>query len=1180
MTHFATTDQASNIRLLDRFYGAFLLVCMVFLTVGVPFVFYRKVTGGVIVLVTTVAVLAAWRMSRRGAPQKSLILFSTFILLVLIALLYGGLPPVTAASVLALSVMLTVVVSLRVGSVFAAVYFLAWLGYVVLKANDMAPAPYFTGATLTGWFIGVVAVWLVLLPVPKLIQDLRRAASLQQAVIESTTDGILVVNTKGRVESYNQRFIELWQIPNDALHTETDSTFLDLAARQLDNPLAFLDGVRELNATPEQDSFDNLVFKDGRTLERYSQPQRLDGEVVGRVWSFRDITLRKQTEKSLAEGEERFREIFNAVSDGIFIHDASTGALIDVNQGMCAMYGYTREDVLSLGPDDLSTGETPYSATEAAQKMALVITQGPQTFDWLAKTRNGKRFWVSVNLRLVRIGEHQRILAVVRDISERKKADEELAQYRQHLEEQIALREDSEQSLRVAMKAASLLAWRWDMVLDQTTWGEDPQSLIGPRPPGGYVDFRDMVLPQDREAFLRSGQEALSSKGDYAAQFRIQRTDGEIRWLLARGRVSLSDDARPIAIIGVTQDVTARMRVEEASHMAAQYARSLIEASLDPLVTISAQGKIIDVNAATEQITGVPRANLIGSDFADYYISPDNAREAYQRDFSKGSVTDFPLAIRHRSGKVTEVLYNANVYRDAHGSVMGVFAAARDVTELQRATLAAQSANLAKSRFLATMSHEIRTPLNGVLGMAQLLLMPKLSDTERCDYARTILASGQTLLTLLNDILDMSKIEAGKFQLDNTVFAPEAVLHQTRNLFASAAESKGLRLDYCWHGRFDQRYQADSHRLRQMLSNLVGNAIKFTHSGTVSIEGADVQRDDQTALLEFSVHDSGIGIEADKMDLLFKPFSQTDCSTTREFGGTGLGLSIVRQLAKAMGGDVGVESEPGKGSQFWFRIRTQIVVDGQDSRAAERSAPRQTTLATSANSLRGHVLVVEDNQLNCMVIEALLCELGVTVTLVNDGQQAVDAIVYGEADHRPDVILMDLHMPVMDGYTATQRIRHWEVDHKRSRLPIIALTADAFEEDRQHCLAVGMDGFLTKPVAIDALKLALSRWLPAAPAVQASETLPLPHRPVDRQAFAALVSEITPLLKQNKFAAISRFRALQSLTAGTDLVLEIDALASLLHEMRFDHVLQRLHVIASTLEAHDNRSNQASEVPT
>ncbi|MCG2578483.1 ATP-binding protein [Dechloromonas sp. XY25] len=384
----------------------------------------------------------------------------------------------------------------------------------------------------------------------------------------------------------------------------------------------------------------------------------------------------------------------------------------------------------------------------------------------------------------------------------------------------------------------------------------------------------------------------------------------------------------------------------------------------------------------------------------------------------------------------------------------------------------AETANTEKSRFLATMSHEIRTPLNGVLGMAQLLLMEEVSEAERHEYARTIISSGQILLALLNDILDLSKIEAGKFELQNEVFSPQQILEETASLFAQLALAKGLALDSAWLGPADRRYRGDPIRLRQILSNLVGNAIKFSHQGFVRIEADQIESADHKAMLEFSVIDSGIGIPADKQALLFRPFTQADTSTTRQFGGTGLGLSITRNLARLMGGEAGVNSEVGKGSRFWFRIPATFQPEHQDSRKTPRPAPvgrTETNLRAS-----GHVLVAEDNATNRKVVEALLNKLGIRSVSVRNGQEAVELVTSSE---RPDAVLMDIQMPVMDGLSATEHIRRWELESGQARLPIIALTGGAFEEDRQRCLEAGMDDFLTKPLKFDQLSSVLVQYL-------------------------------------------------------------------------------------------------------
>ena len=550
--------------------------------------------------------------------------------------------------------------------------------------------------------------------------------------------------------------------------------------------------------------------------------------------------------------------------------------------------------------------------------------------------------------------------------------------------------------------------------------------------------------------------------------------------------VAVESWSQPVFIDGELQgaiatfvDITERLRIEAESQRSAQLLRGAVEAVDEAFVLYDANDRLVFCNEKYRQLYGTT-SNLIvpGISFEEVI------RAGAQVGLFKAAVgrTEEWVAERmaaHRAGDLNLIqrIDDGRVFRIIEHKMPGgeTVGFRIDITELANATQAAEEANLAKSRFLATMSHEIRTPMNGILGMAELILLPNHSENERNVYARTILSSGRLLLTLLNDILDLSKIEAGKFQLDSTVFEPEVLIHETQLLFAGAAQGKQLQLTYQWWGDPGERYQADAHRLRQMLSNLVGNAIKFTPKGGIQIEAREIEREGDLALLEFSVRDGGIGIAPEKIILLFKPFSQTDSSTTREYGGSGLGLSIVRNLALAMEGDVGVESVVGEGSRFWFRVRAQVVIQDTESRSAHRGTLTVSETANADLVLGGRVQVVEDNLVNCMVIESLLGKLGVSVELLNDGQQAVDAITQGQ--QQPDLILMDLHMPVMDGYNATRCIREWEAQTQQPRLPILALTADAFEEDRQRCMAVGMDDFLTKPVSLEALRSALGKWL-------------------------------------------------------------------------------------------------------
>lgn len=482
--------------------------------------------------------------------------------------------------------------------------------------------------------------------------------------------------------------------------------------------------------------------------------------------------------------------------------------------------------------------------------------------------------------------------------------------------------------------------------------------------------------------------------------------------------------------------------------------------------------------------------------------------------------------------------------------------------ELEVAKDQAEAANLAKSSFLAVMSHEIRTPMNGILGMAQVLDSREMLDQERKECIRILISSGKTLLRLLNDILDISKVEAGKLKLECTEMSARQLVAETTDLFAEQAQAKNLRVVIDIDIKQERRYLGDPMRVRQMLSNLLSNALKFTERGEIRVAVSELEVGSSGALLEFSVKDTGPGIPHDQQGSLFENFSQADSSITRKYGGTGLGLAIVRNLARVMNGEAGVTSVVGEGARFWFTIQVPVVSERPESLALKAEAA--TTVQPSGNAqerLQGDVLVVEDNAINRKVQETLLQKLGLKVQIAVDGREAVDRIIDGQSF---DLVMMDMQMPRMDGLEATRIIRKWEAAQQRARIPIIATTANAYDDDYRNCLLSGMDDFVAKPIILNDLYRVLSRWLRKENWQTASTMGEVLEHPIDIQQVNAILSDLMPKLDQHLFDAIAAFNKLASSLEGTRLSSQIEEVGYCINRLDFKETASRLRQLGAS----------------
>ncbi len=667
-----------------------------------------------------------------------------------------------------------------------------------------------------------------------------------------------------------------------------------------------------------------------------------------------------------------------------------------------------------------------------------------------------------LNARKLQAGRHGELLVLaMEDVTARKRAEEELLKAGA-LQNAIfnsanfsSIATDEKGVIQIFnVGAERMLGYDGAEVMNKITPADisDPQEVV----------TRAKALSAELGTTITPGFEALVFKASRGIEDIYEltyiRKDGS-RFPAIVSVTALRDaEGGIIGYLLIGTDNTARKQVEAERMLLDQavrdqqfYTRSLIESNIDALITTDPRGIITDVNKQMEALTGCTRDELIGAPFKDYFTNPERAEAGIKLVLGEGKVTDYELTARNRDGKETVVSYNASTFHDRDRKLRGVFAAARDVTERKRYEQSLQQANRAKSVFLANMSHEIRTPMNAILGFSQLMLRDPHLTTQQCQYLGTINRSGEHLLALINDILEMSKIEAGRTTLNLSTFDLPQLFKDLEMMFRVRTNEKKLSFSVEMIGQVPQYIVADINKLRQVFINVLGNAVKFTEQGGV---GLRVRVDRTTAdgpLLRVEIEDTGPGISSDEQVKLFRHFEQTQ--TGQQAGtGTGLGLAISREFVRLIGGTITVSSQVGRGSVFVI----ELPLKEGEARAVKTSGKPRHVLKLQPGQSTCRVLVADDVEDNRQLLAQLLTGVGFEVRLATNGAEAVKLF----EEWRPCLILMDFRMPVMDGCEAIRRIRALGGGQEPK---VIAVTASALDENRLELLGIGADDFISKP---------------------------------------------------------------------------------------------------------------------
>jgi PAS domain S-box-containing protein len=792
------------------------------------------------------------------------------------------------------------------------------------------------------------------------------------------------------------------------------------------------------------------------------------GTLVRIFGALQDITARKLAERELSDQHELLRVTLDSIGDAVITTDA-LGHVQSLNPVAARLTGRTASESRGVPIEEVFDIVDPGTQQRARELLSRALkndTPASTGMDTVLIAKDGAEIQIEDSIAPIHDTNGNRVgtVLVFRDVSRRKQAAHALLR--------------ANERFAIAAGAAGIGVWDWDLATNTLRWDDQMYRLYGSNR-GTSVELYSLwaasLHVEDRAVTEQQLRDALRERSNFDTEFRIVHASGAIRHIKAYAQTQCNADGAVIRMIGVNFDITARKQAEiDLKHTSSLLRLVLDSASelsiiaTDPSLTINVfnTGAERLLGYASDEIVGrttpllihdAEEVRVVGEELSAQVGRPIEGAAVFQETSMHGRSREWSYL--RKDGARVAVALVVTPMQGSEGELLGYLGVAQDVTaqkqyeeSLRRATQEAEKANGAKSLFLANMSHEIRTPMNAVIGLTYLLEQTSL-NAEQTGLLTQINAASKLLLAVITDVLDLSKIEAGELMISRVAFSPRELLQGLHAIMRSQAELKGITLQLELPDNLPAVLEGDAGRLNQILTNLLSNAIKFTERGGVTLCVGLLGGSSTGSTLSFTVRDTGIGIDPAAQARLFMPFIQADESITRRYGGTGLGLSIINRLAKLMGGAIDFTSNVGVGSEF--RVVLKFALATEEALAATKPA----SVSGGERPLSGvRVLVVDDYDLNQIVTKRILEQAGARVWVANNGQVAVEQLKR-RSDHF-DVVLMDVQMPIMDGYEATRRIR---AEIGLLDLPIVALTAGALVSERQRATAVGMDDFIIKP---------------------------------------------------------------------------------------------------------------------